>query len=47
MGRKESSLPKDWFRKGDSDIQTVEILLEHEGEYNSKRAIIPPMNSYA
>lgn len=29
---KESSLPKDWFMKGDADIQTVEILLEHEGD---------------
>ena len=31
MANKDSSVPKDWFAKGDADIQTVEILLEHEG----------------
>ncbi|MBU4201835.1 MAG: HEPN domain-containing protein [Candidatus Altiarchaeales archaeon] len=31
MANNDSSMPKDWFAKGDADIQTVEILLGHEG----------------
>lgn len=29
---RESSVPRDWFRKGDSDIRTVELLLDHGGD---------------
>lgn len=29
---KESSLAKDWFGKGEADLETVKILLEHEGD---------------
>ncbi len=32
MQDKESSLPEDWFKKGDDDKQAVEILLEHGGK---------------
>lgn len=32
MVNKDSSVPKDWFGKGNADIQTVEILLEHGGD---------------
>lgn len=32
MQDKESSLPEDWFKKGDDDTQAVEILLEHGGK---------------
>lgn len=31
MRSKESLLPRDWFRKADADVQTVEILLTHGG----------------
>jgi HEPN domain-containing protein len=31
MRNKESLLPVDWFRKADTDVQTVEILLVHGG----------------
>ena len=29
MSEKESSLPEDWFEKGDEDKQAVEILWKH------------------
>jgi HEPN domain-containing protein len=29
---KESPLPADWYKKGDADLQTVELLLEHGGD---------------
>lgn len=32
MPDKESSIPKDWFKKGEVDLQTVEILLAHGGD---------------
>lgn len=32
MQDKESSLPEEWFKKGDDDKQAVEILLEHGGK---------------
>lgn len=32
MQDKESSLPEDWFKKGDDDKQAVGILLEHGGK---------------
>ena len=32
MSDKESSLPEDWFEKGDDDKQAVGILLEHGGK---------------
>jgi hypothetical protein len=31
MSEKESSLPEDWFEKGNEDKQAVEILLKHGG----------------
>jgi len=32
MSDKESTLPDDWFKKGDDDKQAVGILLEHGGK---------------
>ncbi|UCD85485.1 MAG: HEPN domain-containing protein [Deltaproteobacteria bacterium] len=32
MPDKESSIPADWFRKADADLQTVEILLAQSGD---------------
>lgn len=32
MKDKESRLPQDWFRKGEADIRTAEILLNHGGD---------------
>jgi HEPN domain-containing protein len=32
MPDKESSLPEDWFKKGDDDKQAAGILLEHGGK---------------
>ena len=32
MPVKESSLPRDWFGKGKTDIKTVELLLTHGGD---------------
>ncbi|MFB0559679.1 MAG: HEPN domain-containing protein [Candidatus Lokiarchaeia archaeon] len=32
MPDEESSLPQDWFKKGEADIQTVEILITHGGD---------------
>ena len=32
MSDRESSLPDDWFKKGDDDKQAVGILLEHGGK---------------
>ncbi|MBS7249118.1 MAG: HEPN domain-containing protein [Candidatus Freyarchaeota archaeon] len=32
MKGRESRLPQDWFRKGEADIRTAEILLNHGGD---------------
>ncbi len=38
MQDKESSLPDDWFKKGDDDNQAVGILLEHGVREISQKA---------
>ena len=40
---KESSLPKDWFKKGDDDKQAVGILLEHGGKSSVSAFLIQQM----
>ncbi|MDP3103000.1 MAG: HEPN domain-containing protein [Candidatus Methanoperedens sp.] len=43
MQGKESSLPDDWFRKGDDDKQAVGILLEHGGKSSVAAFLIQQM----
>ncbi len=43
MQDKESSLPDDWFKKGDDDKQAVGILLEHGGKSSVAAFLIQQM----
>lgn len=43
MSEKESSLPEDWFEKGDEDKQAVEILLKHGGSISVSSYLIQQM----
>ena len=43
MQDKESSLPEDWFKKGDDDQQAVGILLEHGGKSSVAAFLIQQM----
>jgi len=43
MQDKESSLPEDWFKKGDDDKQAVGILLEHGGKSSVAAFLIQQM----
>lgn len=43
MSDKESSLPEDWFKKGDEDKQAVRILLEHGGSISVVAYLIQQM----
>lgn len=43
MQDKESSLPDDWFKKGDDDKQAVDILLEHGGKSSVAAFLIQQM----
>ena len=40
MSERESSLPEDWFEKGDEDKQAVEILLKHGGSISVSSYLI-------
>lgn len=43
MSEKESSLPEDWFEKGNEDKQAVEILLKHGGSVSVSSYLIQQM----
>ncbi|MBC2708132.1 MAG: HEPN domain-containing protein [ANME-2 cluster archaeon] len=43
MSEKESSLPEDWFEKGDEDKKAVEILLKHGGSVSVSSYLIQQM----
>jgi HEPN domain-containing protein len=43
MPEKESSLPEDWFKKGNEDKQAVEILLKHGGSISVASYLIQQM----
>jgi len=43
MPEKESSLPEDWFEKGNEDKQAVEILLKHGGSISVSSYLIQQM----
>lgn len=43
MPDKESSLPEDWFKKGDDDKQAVGILLEYGGKSGVAAFLIQQM----
>jgi HEPN domain-containing protein len=43
MSEKESSLPEDWFEKGNEDKQAVEILLKHGGSISVSSYLIQQM----
>lgn len=43
MSEKESSLPEDWFEKGDEDKKAVDILLKHGGSISVSSYLIQQM----
>jgi HEPN domain-containing protein len=43
MSEKESSLPEDWFEKGNEDKQAVEILLKHGGSISVSSYLVQQM----
>ncbi len=43
MSDRESSLPDDWFKKGDDDQQAVGILLKHGGKSSVAAFLIQQM----
>jgi HEPN domain-containing protein len=43
MSEKESSLPEDWFEKGDEDKKAVDILLKHGGSISVSSYLVQQM----